>query len=152
MAIKVIKCMWKISLMAANSVCTSDMTHMHNKWVNEDTLKNITSDTQQSNMQDNISRDSSSNQIAVSNEQKENPNYMPIHSNHEEPNENTTKCTRYGRIVKRPDRVTYYLYTFLYICINITHMNIKCWLIRYVYNFIIYFAYFIRRRGMLVSW
>ena len=40
-------------------------------------------------MQKNTSRNSIPNQIAVNNEQKDNPNYRPIHSNHEEPNENT---------------------------------------------------------------
>ena len=69
----------------------------------------VTSDTQQSSMQDNItSRDRSLNQTAANNEQKENPNYMPIHSDHEEPNEYATTYTKYGRIVKRPERLTYY--------------------------------------------
>ena len=35
-----------------------NMTHTHNKQVNEDTPMNITSDIQKSNMQDNITRDS----------------------------------------------------------------------------------------------
>ena len=47
----------------------------HNKQVNEDTPVNITSDTKQSNMQDNITKYSSPNQIAVNNEQKKNQNY-----------------------------------------------------------------------------
>ena len=56
-----------------------DVTHTDNKWVNEETPVNITTNTQQSNMQDNITMDGSPNLIAINNEQKENPNYMPIH-------------------------------------------------------------------------
>ena len=46
-------------------------------------------------MQDKIRKDSGPNQVAVNNEQRENPNYMPVHSNSEEPIENTATCTRY---------------------------------------------------------
>ena len=70
-----------------------NMTHIHNEQVNKDTTENGTSDTQQNNMQVNTSKNSSPNQIAVKNEQKENPNYMLLHSNCEEPNENPTTCT-----------------------------------------------------------
>ena len=83
------------------------MPHTHNKQVNKDTPVNTTSDTQQSNMQDNITRDSSPTWTAGINEQKESPNYMPIHSDNEELIESTTTCTRYGRRYKRPDRLTY---------------------------------------------
>ena len=82
-----------------------NVTYTHNKQVNKDTV-NITSDSQQSDMQDKITKDSSQSQIAVHNEQKENPNYLSIHSDHEELIESTTTCTRYGRIVKWPDRLT----------------------------------------------
>ena len=61
---------------------------------------NITSDTQQ--------KDTSTNRIAVNNEQKEDPNYITVKSNSEETNENNTTNTTYGRIVKRTDRLTYY--------------------------------------------
>ena len=84
------------------------MTHNHNEGVNRDTSENSTSDTQPNNMQNKASRNSIPNWIVVNNEQKDNPNYMPFHSNHEEPNENTSTCTGYGRVVKRPDRLTYY--------------------------------------------
>ena len=77
----------------------------YNEWLNKDTPENKRSDRQQTNMQDNTRWNSSPSWIAVNNEQKDNPNYMPIYSNHEEPNENTSTCTRNGRIVKWPDRL-----------------------------------------------
>ena len=51
---------------------------------------------------------SSPNWIVGNNEQKDNPNYMPLHSNYEEPKEANTTHMRYGRIVERPDSLTYY--------------------------------------------
>ena len=65
--------------------------------IEEDTVGDITSDTQQ--MDTNINR------IAVNNEQNEDPNYMTVKSSGEEPNENNTTCKRYGRIVKRKYRL-----------------------------------------------
>ena len=85
---------------------------------------NIISDTHQ--------RDTNTNRIAVNNEQKEDPNFT-VKSNNEEPNDNNTTCTKYGGIVKMPDRFTYYIDSF----------------IAYIYNYIIYVAYFVRRRGRL---
>ena len=70
------------------------MTHNEKRQIEEDTPVNIMSDTQQ--------RDINTNNIVVNNEQKEDPNYMTVNSNCEEPNENSTTHTRYGRIVKRP--------------------------------------------------
>ena len=57
-----------------------NVTHTHNKGVNEYIPVNITCETQQGNMQDNIAKDSSPNQIAVDDEEKGNPNYMTTHS------------------------------------------------------------------------
>ena len=81
------------------------MTCTHNEQVNKDIPDNNTSNTHQNNVQDNVKRKSSLNQIAVNNEQKDNPNYMPIHSIHKELNENTTTCPRYGRTVKKTKRI-----------------------------------------------
>ena len=39
---------------------------------------------------DTEQRDTNTNRIAVNSEQKEDPNYMPVSSNSEEPNENNT--------------------------------------------------------------
>ena len=75
-----------------------NVTQNHNKWVTKDMPVN-TGDTQQSDMKNNITRDNCPNWIAVTNEQKENPNY---------PTESTTTHTRYEKIVKRPDRLTHY--------------------------------------------
>ena len=77
--------------------------HTHNEQVNKVPTVNSISDTQWNNIQDNTSR----NQIKVNDEQKDSPNKLPLHSNHEEPNENTATCTRNGRIIKRQDRLTY---------------------------------------------
>ena len=71
------------------------MPSNHIEQVNKDTPENSTSDTQQNNLQDITSRNSSPNQIALKSEQKDNTNYMPFHSKCEEPNENITTCTRY---------------------------------------------------------
>ena len=68
---------------------------------------NITSDTQQ--------MDTNKNKIAVNNEQQEDPNYMTVKSSNEDTNENNATCTRYGRIVKRPNRLTYYYFIKIFL-------------------------------------
>ena len=45
-----------------------NVTHSHSKQVNEDTPVKIISDTQQSNMHEDITGDRNQNQIAVNNE------------------------------------------------------------------------------------
>ena len=64
-----------------------NVKHNHNRQIMEDTPVNITSGTQQ--------RDTNTNRMAINNKQKENPNYTPVNSNSEEPNENNTTGTRY---------------------------------------------------------
>ena len=65
-----------------------DVTHPHNRQIEEDTPVNITSDTQQ--------KDTKTNRIAVNNDHKGDPNYMTVKSSSEKQNENTTH-TSYER-------------------------------------------------------
>ena len=52
-------------------------------------------------MRDTQQGATNTNRIEFNNEQKEDINNRPVDCNSEEPNENNTTCTRYGRIVKR---------------------------------------------------
>ena len=80
-----------------------NLTINYDKERKEDTSVNSNSDTQQSNMQEHIV-----NWISAHSEQEENPSHIPVHMNRDKPDENTNTCPFYGRIVKKPDRLTYH--------------------------------------------
>ena len=82
--------------------------YTHYKQVNIVPNGNSTSDTQWDKMHHNNSNNISQGRIAMNKVQKDNINDMPLHGNIEEPNENTTIEMRHGRVIRKPDRLTYY--------------------------------------------
>ena len=69
----------------------------------EDTCDNSKNYTQQSNMQEH-----NENWIPTNSKQKGNLKHIPVHMNGDKPDENTKTYTQYGRLVKKPDRLTYH--------------------------------------------
>ena len=64
---------------------------------------NNNNDTQHSNMQEHTA-----NMIPASCEQEENMKQIAIHRNRDKLDENTNTVTCYGRISRKPDRLTYH--------------------------------------------
>ena len=65
-----------------------NMIHDRNKQIKESTQVNSTSEVQQTNMKDHVT-----NVVSVNNEQKDDPNHMPVHRNNKKPHEKTNTHT-----------------------------------------------------------
>ena len=92
-------------------------TYTNNEQINSVPTGNSTSDKQQEKSQHNTGSHHNQGKIKVKNEQKDNLNNMPLHSNIMEKNEksDTYNQSRYGRIIRKPDRLTYSI-IYVHVC------------------------------------